>query len=89
MAEIPLPLAGFFGKNMAQVLFFILYLASPGERITLGGALFSLHLRHDAILCLFFRLGAQYHGHKPAFHGRGLIHHIFPFNMLQDIFKDV
>jgi hypothetical protein len=52
MAEIPLPLTGFLGKNMAQVLFFVLYLASPGERVALGGALFSLHLRHDAILLL-------------------------------------
>jgi hypothetical protein len=31
MAEIPLPLGGLLGKNMAKVLFLVLNLAASGE----------------------------------------------------------
>jgi hypothetical protein len=48
MAEIPLPFGRLFGKNMAQVLFFVLNLACSGKRIALGGALLGFHLWHDA-----------------------------------------
>jgi hypothetical protein len=58
MAEIPLPFTGLFGKNMAKVLFLVLYLARPGEGITLRGAFFSLHFWHNATLCLFLGFGA-------------------------------
>jgi hypothetical protein len=53
MAEIPLPFAGLFGKYMPQILLFVLYLAGPGKRVPLGGALFGFHLRHDAIPFIF------------------------------------
>jgi hypothetical protein len=46
VTEIPFPLGGFFGKNMAKVLLFVLYLAASGEGIALGRAFLGFHLRH-------------------------------------------
>jgi hypothetical protein len=46
VTEIPLPFTGLFGKDMAKVLLFILYLAGSGKGIALGGAFFSFHFRH-------------------------------------------
>jgi hypothetical protein len=51
MTEIPLPFSGLLGKNMAKVLFLVLYLACPGEGIALCGAFFGLHFWHTATLC--------------------------------------
>jgi hypothetical protein len=103
MTEIPLPFARFFCQNMTKVLFFVFHLPCTGKRITLGGAFLGLHLGHTAIPLLneieppeirpprglFFGFGAQYHGHKPAFHGRIFIHNIFPLDTFQYIFQDI
>jgi hypothetical protein len=49
-SKVSFTLTGLFGKNMAEVLFLVFNLASPGKRIALGRALFGFHFWHFATL---------------------------------------
>jgi hypothetical protein len=57
MTQIPLPLGGLFGQNMAQVLFFVFNLASTGKTKALCRAFFCFHLNlsHTILLLFGFR----------------------------------
>jgi hypothetical protein len=52
VTEIPFPLAGLLGKDMAKILLLVPYLACPGKGIALGRALFGFHLGHNNPLFL-------------------------------------